>query len=60
MSGCREWFADFIHFTDSGAGVMAGLLARQIASAQRLSVGSLSSQSSAGGDGNAPPLCRMK
>ncbi len=27
MSGHREWFGDFAHFTDQGAGVMAGVIA---------------------------------
>jgi hypothetical protein len=27
MSGYRAWFADFSHFTDRGAAVIAGLIA---------------------------------
>jgi len=31
MTGHTEWFGDFIHFNDEGAGVMAGSIARTVA-----------------------------
>lgn len=30
MTGHTEWFGDFIHFNDEGAGVMAGRIARTV------------------------------
>ncbi len=30
MSGHREWFGDFTHFTDQGSGVVAGLIAQTL------------------------------
>lgn len=30
LSGCRPWFGDFVHFTDLGASITAGLLARGV------------------------------
>ena len=32
MSGRKKYFADFVHFTDEGAGVVAALLAKQLLS----------------------------
>ncbi len=32
MSGHKQYFADFVHFTDQGAGVVAALLAKQLLS----------------------------
>jgi hypothetical protein len=33
IDGCRECFADLVHFTDHGAGIVADVIARQILSA---------------------------
>jgi hypothetical protein len=30
MTGHRQWFADFAHFTDGGAGIIAGRIARTV------------------------------
>jgi hypothetical protein len=30
MTGHTKWFADFIHFNDTGAGIIAGVIARRI------------------------------
>lgn len=35
MNGRREWFGDHVHYTDSGAGVLAGQLAHRVVEIRR-------------------------
>jgi len=53
VDGCRQCFADLVHFTDFGAGIVADSIARQI---QPMLLGSASPLSAArsGGESTAP------
>jgi len=41
MTGHRQWFADFAHFTDDGAGIIAGQIARVVEQIRAPSAGAV-------------------